>query len=91
VWNCGTWMDKMGSSEKALNQGKPATPRDGSAVELVGLSKGALRWLAKLHSEGRFPHGSVRRQNKDGKTSSFCRIYSCKIACHNPLSRNLTA
>lgn len=70
-WNCGTWMDKMGSSDKAGNRGRPATPRDGSAIELVALSKSVIGWLAQLHKTEKFKFSGVTRKNKDGMLSKI--------------------
>ncbi|XP_028161356.1 glycogen debranching enzyme isoform X1 [Ostrinia furnacalis] len=69
--NCGTWMDKMGSSEPAGTRGKPATPRDGSAVELVALAYSVVAWLAAQHRAARYPYPGVVRRHRDGALTSW--------------------
>ena len=62
-YNCGTWMDKMGESEKAGNKGVPGTPRDGAAVEITGMLYSTLVWLQSLHEHGQFKHDGVDTSN----------------------------
>lgn len=54
AWNCGTWMDKMGESQLAGNAGVPATPRDGSAIELTAILASTCHWLASLWKDRRY-------------------------------------
>lgn len=67
--NCGTWMDKMGESDRAGSKGVPGTPRDGAAVEITGLLYSTLTWVAALHKAGTWSFSGV--QTSSGKKTSY--------------------
>lgn len=59
--NCGTWMDKMGESDRSGSTGIPGTPRDGAAVEINGLLKSTLRFVIELHEQNEFKFSEVEK------------------------------
>ncbi|KAF2015749.1 glycoside hydrolase family 133 protein [Aaosphaeria arxii CBS 175.79] len=76
-WNCGTWMDKMGESEKAGSKGVPGTPRDGAPVEITGMLYSTLNWVAQLHERGTYKYDGVTLN--DGKETITFKAWAEKL------------
>jgi len=68
--NCGTWMDKMGESERANSKGVPGTSRDGAPIEITGLLYSCLKWVNKLNDDGHYKYSGVKKSS-DNQTITF--------------------
>lgn len=66
----------MGSSSKAGNRGLPSSPRDGSAVELIGLAYSVVHWLQQIDDVKVWPYEGVT----DGSTFWSWADWSRRIA-----------
>jgi len=66
-FNCGTWMDKMGSCDRVGNKGIPATPRDGCAIELTALCAAVLEFLDNAYKKKWFSFDGVEKADSRGK------------------------
>lgn len=67
----------MGESERTGNKGHPATSRHGAPIEITGLLKSTLRWLADLSDRGVFPFAGVKAVGESP------RLYCPTLYCIN--------
>ncbi|KAH7647596.1 Gdb1p glycogen debranching enzyme [Cryptosporidium bovis] len=83
VHNCGTWMDKMGSSCKANNKGIPATPRNGADIEIVALLYSAISYVTLLEKDNKFPYKGVQySENGFISYSDWVKLIKDNIECY---------
>ncbi|CAF3524151.1 unnamed protein product [Rotaria sp. Silwood1] len=82
-WNCGTWVNKMGSSDKAINKGHPATPCDGSSIELIALSRSILSWLIQMNKQGYFRYDSIQISSESSEKTKLCLTDWLNIIAEN--------
>ena len=80
IHNCGTWMDKMGDSQPSGNKGVPSTPREGSPIEITGLSKKALSFITDL----------IQRKDINWPFSKVCNSRGGSL-CYKDWNQNLKA
>jgi glycogen debranching enzyme len=75
-FNCGTWMDKMGSAES--NRGVPATSRYGANIEINALVLRVLDWLVEKGSFSKYVAW------RDALKKSFdSEFWNPSIACYS--------